>query len=138
MTRQGEVSPLSRSKRKGRGTSHHWLVTYEYEFDGKEYTSNKYSLTDTGPYIGRNLMTDKELRKKVQYMIDENKGPYAKGSKQKCYVNPKKPEDALLKLVKPTMLRTLIFSVQTWKLAICIAIFAIGLPLRRCGIDKST
>ncbi len=60
-------------------------MSYRYEFKGKEYTSDSYSLIDeTDPSI-----TPEERHDFIRQY-------YGKGKKNFCYVNPKNPEEAVI------------------------------------------
>ncbi len=115
---------------------YYWRIYYQYDFDGKEYTSKKYNLLDYGLYIGTasSYARQEEYEEKIKKIVDENSEPYPEGSKHICYVNPDKPEKALLILVKPTFLNTFRFLLRKiWQLAICAVLIFIGVILVKSG-----
>ncbi|SHJ38814.1 Protein of unknown function [Rubritalea squalenifaciens DSM 18772] len=65
------------------GIEFQWAVAYTYEFEGKDYIGEKYKPR------GQKWTGDKE---NVQALIDE----YPLDTKQECYVNPQKPDEAIL------------------------------------------
>ena len=67
----------------GDGTTYSIEITYEYEYNGNRYTSDRYSFSSTGSSSGR---------KGKAKVVDA----HPPGRETVCYVNPSDPQDAVL------------------------------------------
>ena len=65
------------------GTSYSFDIEYQYTYEGKTYSSDKYSF----------ILEAKGSRKSKVTIVNE----YKKAEQPVCYVNPKKPSEAVLK-----------------------------------------
>ena len=72
-----------------------WTISYEYEYEGREYTSSRYNIVEKNKAIVRDRMAEREEIIKTGRTRDFPK-PYSVGDKAVCFVNPKNPIESVL------------------------------------------
>lgn len=73
-----------------------WNTHYSYEYNGREYTSNRYNIIKKHRIVTEE---EKERIKKEKYWLGymhKPRGPYSPGEETVCFVNPDSPKEAVL------------------------------------------
>lgn len=72
-----------------------WNTKYEYEYEGKTYLSDRYNILKK--YDRLSYEEEEKIREEKRgKLLYEPVGPYSSGEDTICYVNPKKPSEAVL------------------------------------------
>jgi hypothetical protein len=82
-----DVDPLSQI------ANFYWVISYEYEYDGHNYTSNKYSIVEKNKIIGGKEKEEIMKARQENRRIHE---PYTVGGKVSCFVNPNNPSESVI------------------------------------------
>ena len=72
-----------------------WVISYEYEYDGRQYTSDRYNTVEKNKTIGGK---EKEKIVKARREHRRVRQPYSAGQKTACFVNPENPIESVLVL----------------------------------------
>jgi hypothetical protein len=74
-----------------------WRICYAYEYDGQNYTSDKYTILHPRYLTSQEKdRVAKELLKHAYDPFYTPKGPFIEGETTVCYVNPERPSEAVL------------------------------------------
>jgi len=73
--------------------SFYWIISYKYQYEAKEYVSDKYNIVNKYKHIGGHEEKKIAAARKEKRKIPE---PYSVGDKTVCFVNPDMPSESVL------------------------------------------